>query len=115
MIKLAKNFTLSAALAVGLLATSGIMLSGDNGLAATPAKASSAFSESHGAAGNDKSIWGRPVGVKKHRHWRHHKWGWRHHWHKRWHWRHHKWTWKHKWDTKPPNQGIGKPDIGTPQ
>lgn len=112
MIKFAKTITLRAALAVGMLATGGLMLSGDHGLGSTAAKASSAFSDSKGAAGNDKSIWGRPVGVKKHRHWRRHKWGWRHRWHKRWHRHHHKWSWDHTSNTKPPNQGISKPDLG---
>jgi hypothetical protein len=110
-LKLVKNLTLSAALAAGMLLTGGLVLSGDNGLGSTPANASSEFSTtSKEFIGRDKSRWGRPLFVKKHRHWRRHKWSWRHRFHKRW--RHHKWSWDHKWDTSPPNQGISKPDLG---
>lgn len=92
--KLVKNLTLSAALATGMLVTGSVMLSGDQGLGSTTASAASK-AELKEFIGRDKSVWGRPLFAKKHRHWRRHKWGW-----------------QHKWDTSSPNQGIGKPDLG---
>lgn len=105
MIKLAKNLTLSAALAVGMLATGGIMLNGNHGVGSTPASASAARSAaSKDAIAREPSKKGHSVSTRKR-----HKWGWGH-----WDWRHHKWTWGHRGDTtpkpntKPPDEGPGK-------